>query len=1327
MWVDAITEWNDTHGAPGTKETDRLPDPLRGDGLKIRPFSLAERFAQAGRVVGAEDTYLHAVASANPWARLFQSEPAYVLAQIIGFHPGDAAQEFETALEAEPDRALEQIGALALQVQNWLTRIDRTGLTVFSKQINQLNDEARLTKRADAFAKGQASFVRDAIIAEGMLPFSATERNALEEAIAIDAGIRSAHALLRNAIVTLQPLAQTAFDQRIASGQIDPTLGLLLAELASADLVDEQINAFTHRLTQHYYRDVIGQEPAGPTPERVLLHLPKTRKNTFLEAGSRLQARGAEGALQLFETESAVPVSRARLLGSAVLSYDTNPNISFYAALGGITGVRAKHYPPGPRTPAEPMFLPPATTPVDMGLDISSTMFSMAEGERVIELSLNMRRSSNLPAVSEFVPYRLRKKKRKGDPLDPDLVMALRADPDLIRAFGFEDLEAGIDLIARKTERRAREDKTNVSLMLVYQILVHYALDLHALRTVLGRIVTLCLIEKQPFPDGEFWFLIQAKIDVCRGALGAQQSAAQARMRRENPHEAKNLPRETMIFEAFETDENGKFLLGPEDVFEKLLSDAFEVTMTTSEGPMAADVTQVQCNFQDGVPGITVKLSFSDAMPPITGPEPGVAPVMSLRYAPAARICPVSFFERYYIPTALIRVRAVGMKALRGFAEDGPTATDQTFPPFGARPREGGSFWLGAPELAVKPVTHIGVDIEWAELPGPESSFAAHYAHYPDRAGVPDPKIELKYLSRDGWKPLTHKPVPLFEAEAVGGKLVRHWSFAGPLFGQTVPAHGLAADQSFASRQAVRAGVVSMTLSDTGGGFLADDYPLALVKAVRPRRLPEKWVGARPVPPAPFVPRIADLRLSYTARATIELNAPKTARAGEKVVQVGPFGRIEVFPHRALRQVRLFPERIGYGHLYLQIDAEASKRPITLVFDAADGGHLRRVPEPNPITWHYLNHSGWVPLPPSTIRSDSTAGLMRSGLIALDLPEDAIHDRGDMPEGGIWLAAVATEPRLQGFPRLAQVDTNGVWARRINADLGHPEGRAWTFDPPQEGIGVPQEVPTFADVRPHETPEDFMARVGERLCHRKRGVTPWDIERLVLDAFPEVWMVKCLPHLDQKIKGPAPSCITVVLVRKPPLRQPNNIRNAHLFDVGTLSRVQDYLSGLCSDFAKVDVVNPAFQRIQVRARLRFDAFRDDGAMAQRLACDLNTYLSVWTGPPEVSRFGWSINRKLLRAHINALDYVRGVSDFSVLHLAQDDEGHHALLDTAQSDYREPHRPVYIRPATPWSLPIAAADHALSTAISAKTDRETQSGIGRLAVGDMLIVGQKVKT
>ena len=58
---------------------------------------------------------------------------------------------------------------------------------------------------------------------------------------------------------------------------------------------------------------------------------------------------------------------------------------------------------------------------------------------------------------------------------------------------------------------------------------------------------------------------------------------------------------------------------------------------------------------------------------------------------------------------------------------------------------------------------------------------------------------------------------------------------------------------------------------------------------------------------------------------------------------------------------------------------------------------------------------------------------------------------------------------------------------------------------------VRQPWPSF-DLRPQETASGWITRVAERLRHRARALTPWDCERLVLQAFPEVFKLKCIPR-----------------------------------------------------------------------------------------------------------------------------------------------------------------------------------------------------------------------
>ena len=1308
-----IEDWTSIEVTPGSLCSERLPAPLDPSALRVRPATVAENFCTAGRQMGAEGANLLRDADRSPWARLFLAEPAYLLSEILSFHAEDSARAFHIALESDPAAAMAQISSLSRILGDWIARLKAQLPGRFSKQLKQLNIEGALEDRIAGLSQPQMPAILAAVKGGGLVPRAIRPRDPLAEARAQMTGLRATHALLRNSVVTLQPVAATVFDERLASGEIDPALGLLLAELQTAALVDAQINEIVERHLRFYYGDIIGQFPAPATVEKVLLQLPPSAKPVFLPEGTSLQARLADNSVQSFVTEVPVHVSPARVASTAVLIYDTDPRISFNAALAGITGVRAARHPPGPREGRDGVFATSSRTAVDLGLDIASPMLALAEGDRLIELRLRMRRASNLPAGSRPLSEdELLRRARLGG-RDPEVVLALRTDPDLVRAFGWPEPEAGIQIIAERVEEMVRARRVSPSLALIYEALAVFVLDIDALRVLLGRIVTLGLIEGEPLPQGDYWLMLRSKIDACREQLTGQTLAnglsadAQA----------------SMIFEAFARNDDGSFVYSTQDMFQKLLGDAFSLRLSTPEGPRAPSWAQVLPSPRPGEAGLVLRLMVDASLPPIAAPDPGAAPVLSLRYAPDARICPVSFFERYTIRSVGFRVKAAGLRALKAFSDDGPLATDQTFLPFGPRPGDGATFIVGCREMAQKPVREVGIALTWAEMPDPVGGFAAHYADYKTAGEVPDPVLALDYLSADGWRPITEEPVPMFARRPVTGALMPARALAGPVLGNSIPAAAPVTAQEFKSRQTIRAGALRLTLGGTAGGFHADQYPLALVDAMRPRLLP---FARRRIPPEPFVPRIADLALSYAAEAEIELGMPDAARPGERIVQVGPFGQVEVFPSRMQREIGLFPARLGYGHLFIEIDGPGATGPLVLIFDTAESGHLRRIPEPNPIEWHYLTATGWTALPATALSSDSTAGLMRSGLLMIDLPEDAVRRSPEMPGSGVWLAAVATRPRLHGFPTLRGVETNGLLAARADESFG-AEGaaRVWTFAPPKPALGKLAELRSPAATHPPETQAAYVARVGERLRHRKRAVTPWDIERMVLQEFPEVWMVKCLPHLVRTGPQPEPGHCTVVAVRHPPEISARVAPAPHLFDASTLKRIDDFITATGPGFARFDVVNPGFERLQVRAKLEFDHYRDDGAMAQRLKTDLRRYLSVWTGPPELARFGWALNVKMLRAHISSLEYVRGVTDFSVLHLAADDGGTYRLLDTAQSDGRGPHGP-RIHGIHPWSLPLSAPDHALTILSETQAEDPIQSGIGRLCVGDMLIVGQRTQ-
>ncbi|TCP40186.1 hypothetical protein [Rhodovulum marinum] len=181
--------WPQMRVSPGARADARLPAALDPIALRVRPATLAEDFAAAGRRLGAE---------VPPLARLFLDEPAYLLAEILAFRPEDAEQAFDIALDKAPETAPALVRALALRLGDWVARI-----------------KARLPGLSDA----RPARVMQAVLtgAPGADRAAATPADPLARLHLATARLRSTHALLRNAVASLQPAAARTFEARLAS------------------------------------------------------------------------------------------------------------------------------------------------------------------------------------------------------------------------------------------------------------------------------------------------------------------------------------------------------------------------------------------------------------------------------------------------------------------------------------------------------------------------------------------------------------------------------------------------------------------------------------------------------------------------------------------------------------------------------------------------------------------------------------------------------------------------------------------------------------------------------------------------------------------------------------------------------------------------------------------------------------------------------------------------------------------------------------------------------------------------------------------------------
>jgi len=208
------------------------------------------------------------------------------------------------------------------------------------------------------------------------------------------------------------------------------------------------------------------------------------------------------------------------------------------------------------------------------------------------------------------------------------------------------------------------------------------------------------------------------------------------------------------------------------------------------------------------------------------------------------------------------------------------------------------------------------------------------------------------------------------------------------------------------------------------------------------------------------------------------------------------------------------------GMLFIGIEKLEPLQSVSLLFQFADGSAEDEDQDPPEIRWSYLTNNEWRPLNGENLVSDSTYGFQTTGIIKIDVPEDATTNNTIITSGLIWFMA-SVEKDSNRIPMLIDVLTQAVEATFTDNDNDPTH-----FDQPlpagsisklsvkvAEVSKVTQPFASF-DGKHKETGKEYYMRVSERLRHKGRAINAWDYEHLVLDRFPSIYKVKAINHTD---------------------------------------------------------------------------------------------------------------------------------------------------------------------------------------------------------------------
>jgi hypothetical protein len=622
-----------------------------------------------------------------------------------------------------------------------------------------------------------------------------------------------------------------------------------------------------------------------------------------------------------------------------------------------------------------------------------------------------------------------------------------------------------------------------------------------------------------------------------------------------------------------------------------------------------------------------------------------------------------------------------GLKNLQLSNDFGVLDASKPFMPFGSNPKKDAGFVIGNKEIFSKKNASIKLNIEWAELPtnaqdikydttylSTKNSTTSQYSYSKNSATTPYyPKVQPYFLQSGIWNYMVENGsmlVPINETDLFNNTNQNVQVYSS---GQSIPQGSVVkySDNDYQYNSKTTNGFAKLVLKDDFG---YSKYLMDLSKYLLEKNNSiyyPKEVGVQPT--EPYTPKIKSIYVSYSAYCINDLTATTATAFDSREISffhIYPFGDGE--QHKYLNpteSVYLFPQfkhlieseiKSHIGEFYIGIEKLNPNEGVNILFQVMEGTTNPKIAKPTEhINWSFLSKNKWIEFDSSEY-SDNTLQLVQSGIISFAIPAEATTANTILPAGYIWLRAAVTEA-AEAVCDLITVDAQAsvaTFANNENADdflnTALPPGTIAKLKIPDVSVKKLSQPYSSFGGRPKENDDHFYIRVSERLRHKARAITVWDYEHLVLEAFPEIYKVKCLNHtqIDEGVYHEVkPGYVSIITI---PLQQ--NLNDANPLkpytQQSTLTNIENYLRKRISCFVNLRACQPQFEEVRMEFTLKlFDQYKDFNFYADKLKEEITQFLSPWAfGNTSTIDFGGKIYKSVLINFIEERYYVDFITD-----------------------------------------------------------------------------------
>lgn len=632
-------------------------------------------------------------------------------------------------------------------------------------------------------------------------------------------------------------------------------------------------------------------------------------------------------------------------------------------------------------------------------------------------------------------------------------------------------------------------------------------------------------------------------------------------------------------------------------------------------------------------------------------PGAGTYPAFKFVLDPFASIYTYAPLKSLLIEALDITVDVSGLQNIIVANDNGPLDGAQAFFPFGASPSIGSSFYFGNQEIYSKKLDILKLMFQWLDLPEIDGGFPVYYDKYKDTSPFPNDLANLSFAStfyylKDGIWQLLRSNFELFDSSGTGPTLRLNPNPFIRILGEDLP---MDRNPELTEHLQFRKGLVDgfFKFSLNSPAFGHQIYPKINTAAA----IDIAGGTDTELPNPPYTPKLGFFSLDYISSVSTQLTDPQ---AFETIYHVEPFGIIQTNPET---NTYLLPQ-FSPGTLLIGIDQIKPLQQVDILFQMLEGSGNKDVDVmKEDISWSYLTEKGWTPILNESIQVDSTQGLQTTGIIRLALGKDSDDNSPLFPEKHHWLkGSFLNDPA--GINRMINMQTQAVSVTYVDQKNAPshllqplPPNAIKRFVNPVRSVKkIHQPYASFGG-KQQESDRNHRKRISERLRHKQRGISAWDLERIVLEAFPEIYKLKTINHSDTDTDlRPG----NVVLIAIPQIWNRNGVDILQPKTSSVLrNRITTFLQKHISPWAKISVENPQYEPLLVEVDIRLRVGFDGAFYKTLLNRELIEFLSPWAfEASEDIVFGGRIHASRIIEFIEKREYVDHVLNFNLLHISR---------------------------------------------------------------------------